>query len=93
MPYMVIMVNYKVLPGVEITHIPPALIKNAVSLARRCGASIVIVHGETLVEPVEKGTNLAALNEDIDILAHPGLITEEDALLAKKNGNLFRTFI
>ncbi len=78
--------KFKVLPGVEITHVPPPLIKDAVNLARKCGASIIIVHGETLSEPVEKGTNLAALKEDIDILSHPGLITAEEAALAKKNG-------
>ncbi len=78
--------KFTVLPGVEITHVPPALIKDAVDLARKCGALIVIVHGETLSEPVEKGTNLAALKENIDILAHPGLISEEEALIAKKNG-------
>lgn len=78
--------KFTVLPGVEITHVPPTLIKDAVDLARKCGALIVIVHGETLSEPVEKGTNLAALKENIDILAHPGLISEEEALIAKKNG-------
>ncbi len=78
--------NFRVMPGVEITHVPPSLIGGAVSLARKSGAVIVIVHGETLNEPVEKGTNSAALKEDIDILAHPGLITEEDTLDAKKNG-------
>lgn len=78
--------NFKVLPGVEITHVPPALIKDAVILARKSGAKIIVVHGETLSEPVEEGTNSAALKEDIDILSHPGLITEEDALTAKKNG-------
>ncbi|MHB1661876.1 MAG: histidinol phosphate phosphatase domain-containing protein [bacterium] len=78
--------KFKVLPGVEITHVPPALIKGAVELARKSGAKIVVVHGETLSEPVEKGTNLAALKEDIDILSHPGLISEEEAALAKKNG-------
>ena len=78
--------NFKVLPGVEITHVPPALIKDAVSLARKSGAKIIIVHGETLSEPVEEGTNSAALKENIDILSHPGLITEKEALLAKKNG-------
>lgn len=80
--------KFKVIPGVEITHVPPELIKSAAVLARKSGASIVIVHGETLSEPVEKGTNLAALKEDIDILSHPGLITEEEAALAKKNGVL-----
>ncbi|MHB8232032.1 MAG: histidinol phosphate phosphatase domain-containing protein [bacterium] len=78
--------KFKVLPGVEITHVPPALIKDAVNLARKCGADIVLVHGETLSEPVETGTNLAALRENIDILSHPGLISEEEAALAKKNG-------
>ena len=78
--------KFKVLPGVEITHVPPKLIKDAVKLARKSGAKIVVVHGETLSEPVEKGTNLAALKEDIDILSHPGLISEEEASLAKKNG-------
>jgi histidinol phosphatase-like PHP family hydrolase len=78
--------KFRVLPGVEITHVPPALIKGAVTLARKSGAQVVVVHGETLSEPVEKGTNLAALNEDIDILAHPGLITEDEVKLAKKNG-------
>ena len=78
--------NFKVLPGVEITHVPPALIKDAVDLARKSGAKIIIVHGETLSEPVEEGTNSAALKENIDILSHPGLITEKEALLAKKNG-------
>lgn len=78
--------KFRVLPGVEITHVSPVLIKDAVELARKCGALIVIVHGETLSEPVEKGTNLAALNEDIDILAHPGLITENEVRLAKENG-------
>ncbi len=78
--------KFMVLPGVEITHVPPELIKDAVNLARKCGALIVVVHGETLSEPVEKGTNLAALNEDIDILAHPGLIAENEVKLAKKNG-------
>lgn len=78
--------KFMVLPGVEITHVPPALIKDAVNLARKSGARVVVIHGETLSEPVEKGTNLAALNEDIDILSHPGLITEDEVKLAKKNG-------
>ncbi len=78
--------KFQVLPGVEITHVPPALIKDAAILARKSGAKIIIVHGETLSEPVEKGTNAAALKADIDILSHPGLITESETLAAKKNG-------
>ncbi|HLE16859.1 MAG TPA: histidinol phosphate phosphatase domain-containing protein, partial [Syntrophales bacterium] len=44
-----------------------------------------LVHGETIAEPVAPGTNLAALKSAIDILAHPGLITEEEAILASQN--------
>lgn len=76
----------KVLFGVEITHVPPNLIGKAVELAWKEGAEIVIVHGETIVEPVKEGTNLAAVQEEIDILAHPGLIDIETAELAKENG-------
>jgi histidinol phosphatase-like PHP family hydrolase len=45
------------------------------------------VHGETIAEPVEPGTNLAAVSTpEVDILAHPGLLTEEEAEFARKNG-------
>ena len=76
----------KVLPGVELTHIPPEQFKPLSKYARSKGIKVIIGHGETLVEPVIKGTNRAALEADIDILAHPGLISEEDAALAKKKG-------
>ena len=70
----------------EITHAPPELIKDLVKEARALGARIVIVHGETLVEPVAEGTNKAAIEAGADIIAHPGLITTEDILLAKEKG-------
>ncbi|HMK56797.1 MAG TPA: histidinol phosphate phosphatase domain-containing protein [Dissulfurispiraceae bacterium] len=72
------------LPGAEITHVPPALIPDLVKEARRLGARIVIVHGETIVEPVVKGTNRAAIEAGVDILAHPGLISEDDLLFARE---------
>jgi len=75
-----------VLFGVEITHVPPNLIGRAVELAWKEGAEIVIVHGETIVEPVKEGTNYMAVQEEIDILAHPGLIDLKTAELAKENG-------
>lgn len=75
-----------VLAGVELTHIPPAQIAAAAALARQLGAQIIVCHGETIVEPVAPGTNLAALAADIDILSHPGLITAEEAALAAKRG-------
>ncbi|MFH1097887.1 MAG: histidinol phosphate phosphatase domain-containing protein [Candidatus Desantisbacteria bacterium] len=74
------------IPGAEITHVPPELIASMAKKARELGAKIVIVHGETIVEPVPRGTNLAALNSDIDILAHPGLLTQEEAELARQRG-------
>jgi histidinol phosphatase-like PHP family hydrolase len=76
----------KVLPGVEITHVAPAQIANIADEARKLGAKIIIVHGETIVEPVPAGTNLAALKSSIDILAHPGILTEEEARLAADRG-------
>ena len=79
-------VNIKVIPGIEITHVPPSLIAENARRARSLGAKIIIVHGETIAEPVAPGTNSAALEADIDILAHPGLITEEEVLKAKERG-------
>lgn len=75
-----------VLTGVELTHVPPALIPDLIKFARELGAHIVVVHGETIVEPVERGTNLAAIQGGADILAHPGLISEQEVkLAAEKN--------
>ncbi len=70
--------------GVELTHIPPGLIGEMTQYARSAGAEIVVVHGETIVEPVAPGTNLAAIDAGVDILAHPGLITPEEVALAAK---------
>ncbi len=78
--------SIKVVPGIEITHVPPGLISDAAKKARFLGAKVIIVHGETIVEPVAPGTNNAAIEADIDILAHPGLISEEEVLKAKENG-------
>ena len=75
----------QVIPGIELTHVPPEYIPDLAVEARRRGAKIVVVHGETIVEPVISGTNIAALQSSIDILAHPGLITEEEALMAAQN--------
>ncbi len=75
----------KTIPGCELTHVSQVMIPELANQARRLGARIIIVHGETIAETVPLGTNLAAVNADIDILAHPGLITEEEAILAKKN--------
>jgi histidinol phosphatase-like PHP family hydrolase len=76
----------RLLCGVEITHVPPSQIAALAKRAKSVGADIVVVHGETPVEPVAPGTNLAACScRDVNVLAHPGLITEEEALAAASN--------
>lgn len=79
-------ISIEALPGAEITHVPPQMIPDLVKEARDLGAKIVVVHGETIVEPVAPGTNKAAIAAEADILAHPGLISEEDLLYAKEKG-------
>jgi putative hydrolase len=76
-----------IIPGVELTHIPPPKIKTLALEARKLGAQLIVAHGETLAEPVLPGTNKMAVNcTEVDILAHPGLINESEAELARKNG-------
>jgi histidinol phosphatase-like PHP family hydrolase len=76
----------RLLCGVEITHVPPAQIAGLARQVKSAGADIVIVHGETPVEPVAPGTNHAACTcQDVNVLAHPGILAVEDALEAVKN--------
>jgi histidinol phosphatase-like PHP family hydrolase len=75
----------KVIPGIELTHCLPDTIPPLVKRSRELGAWLVVVHGESIVEPVAPGTNKMAIAASADILAHPGLITEEEVLLAKAN--------
>ena len=75
-----------VIPGVELTYVPPPKIDAMAKRAKALGAEIVVVHGETVVEPVPPQTNLrSAMSPNVDILAHPGLITLEEAEYAAKN--------
>ncbi len=76
----------RVLPGAELTHNPPELLPELIREARRLGAKVVVVHGETIVEPVPEGTNAMAIAGGCDILAHPGLITAKDARQAARRG-------
>lgn len=72
--------------GAEVTHAPTESIDGIARRAKELGAKIVVVHGETLNEPVTPGTNLAAVKSKyVDILGHPGLITREEAEIALKN--------
>jgi putative hydrolase len=75
-----------VVPGCELTHCRPEDIAGLVKEARGLGAKVVTVHGETLAEPVIPGTNRAAIEAGADLLAHPGLISAEDAKLAAGRG-------
>lgn len=77
--------DMRILSGVELTHVPPAKMEKLATLARRLGADLIVVHGETPVEPVAPGTNRKALDIGADILAHPGFITPEEADLAREN--------
>ncbi|MDY6865381.1 MAG: histidinol phosphate phosphatase domain-containing protein [Halobacteriota archaeon] len=80
-------VDIRIITGVEITHVPPSRIGELARMAKKAGAELVVVHGETVVEPVASGTNRAALESpDVDILAHPGIIKLEEAELARENG-------
>ncbi|MEA3400348.1 MAG: histidinol phosphate phosphatase domain-containing protein [Armatimonadota bacterium] len=79
--------GFSAFPGVELTHVPAAAIGDLAADALRTGAAFVVVHGQSPVEPVEPGTNLAVVScADVDILAHPGDLTEEEARLAADNG-------
>ena len=77
----------RLLCGVEITHVPPSQIASLAKAAKSAGADIVVVHGETPVEPVAGGTNHAAcMCRQVDVLAHPGVLSLKDAQAASKNG-------
>ena len=74
-----------VIPGAEVTYVAPDLLAGFVKEVRAMGAKIIVVHGETIVEPVPAGTNRQAIEAGVDILAHPGLISLEEAQLASRN--------
>ena len=77
------------IPGVELTHLPPQAISEIAMRAKELGAWLVVIHGESIIDPVQKGTNRAALQSPyVDILAHPGLITHEEAEMAA-NADIF----
>lgn len=76
----------RLIPGVELTHVPPQRIPELARRARQLGG-LVVVHGETPVEPVAQGTNRAAAScAEVDILAHPGLLSAAEARLAAEHG-------
>jgi putative hydrolase len=76
----------QVLPGIELTHVPPETIGELAERAKQLGARLIVVHGETIAEPVPPGTNRAAILAGVHLLAHPGLITAEEGRLAAEKG-------
>jgi histidinol phosphatase-like PHP family hydrolase len=78
----------RIVAGAELTHCPAKQIGELTSMARKLGFAYVVVHGETIAEPVEEGTNAAAIEAGVDILAHPGLITPSEVEAASKRGVL-----
>lgn len=77
----------RLLAGVELTDFEPGQIAEAARRVRRAGAQVVVVHGECLVLDVLPGTNAAAARcADVNILAHPGLLSDDDAQAALRHG-------
>jgi histidinol phosphatase-like PHP family hydrolase len=73
--------------GVELTDFHPLEIARVAEEVRGLGAQVVVVHGECVSLAVAPGTNAAAArSRHVDILGHPGLITERDAVEAMRNG-------
>ncbi len=78
--------NIELKVGCELTHVSPSMIPQLAEKARQVGANFVVVHGETTVEPVVSGTNKQAVSTPaVDLLAHPGFITQEEIEVAEKN--------
>jgi histidinol phosphatase-like PHP family hydrolase len=78
----------RVIPGCEITRVPPERIADVAARARAAGARYVIVHGETPMDAAEPmpGVNRAAIEARVDILGHPGFITREEMRRAAELG-------
>jgi len=75
------------IPGVELTNIPAKSLDEMAGYAKQKGARLVVAHGQSIAERVEEGTNWEAVNsKNIDILAHPGIISEREAKTAASNG-------
>jgi histidinol phosphatase-like PHP family hydrolase len=78
------------LAGVEITHVAPGALGALAEKCKAAGAQVVAVHGETISEPVPVGTNAAAAEcPAVDLLAHPGLLSVEDARVGHERGLVF----
>jgi histidinol phosphatase-like PHP family hydrolase len=74
------------IPAVEVTRVAPERVAKVAAKARSLGARLVVVHGETLGDFPQPGLNLAATScRDVDILGHPGLLSQREAEQARDN--------
>lgn len=80
--------NVQAFFGIELYQIPPALLADTINAYRTLKLDIIGVHGESITDIVEEGTNFAACNAKADILFNPGLIDDTCVELAAKN-NVF----
>ena len=76
----------QVIAACEITRVAPESIGDITAQVRDAGARIVIVHGETGMDLPAPGVNRGAIEAQVDILAHPGLIAESDVERAAELG-------
>lgn len=71
--------------GIKLQHIPPALLEQTIAFYRRIGFPLIGVHGESICDIVEQGTNFSAVLAKADILFNPGLIDEKCVEIAAEN--------
>lgn len=77
------------IPGVEITFATPKEIGIITKDVRAMGSKCVVVHGEASFERTPKGTNDAAIEHGVNVLAHPSYITKEQVVASLKTGTAF----
>lgn len=80
--------NVQVFFGIKLRHIPPALLENTIAFYRSLKIPFIGVHGETVSDIVEHGTNFSAVMGHADIIFNAGLIDKTCMELAQKN-NVF----
>ncbi len=79
-------VKIRIIPGVELTHVPPGQIAAWCAARGSSGRASWFCTGKRSASPWRSGTNRAGIEAGVDILAHPGLISEEEVRLAAANG-------
>ncbi len=77
------------IPGVEITFASPKEIGIITEYVRSIGTKWVVVHGEASFEKTPAGTNDAAIEHGVNVLAHPSYITDEQVIKSLKTGTAF----